>query len=249
MGKLAKRLNVKDQAKAAPTATKSGGTLAQRLGVAKASVNQAEDKEPASADPVAAATQAAMDFDTAKKEMAAYIERLKEIDDIDARQPIKAEMVKRFMPLVDDYIQGGKRYPNSVAVQVLIYLFDLGDIAQALPLALHLVKQGIHRTPNNFKSNLATFVCDAMSDWAAKKLGSDSSALPYMAELAEAVGTDQSDTTWDLKHMVRAKVLAIAGKHEEQFGDKDAALALYESAMEIDKNAGVKKRRDNLKKR
>ncbi len=240
MGKLAQRLSSESQTKA--TRKTISGTacskLAQRLGMAL-------DEKPASAEP--SATKAEMDFETAKQQLAADIERLREVEDVEARLPIKAEIVQRYMPLVDDYVQGGKRYPNSVAVQLLIYLFDLGDIAQALPLALHLVKQGIHRTPNNFKSNLATFVCDGMSDWAAEKLKRNSSALPYMTELAKTVGADPKDNDWDLQYMVRAKVLAIAGKHEEQFGDKSKALALYEAALTLDKKAGVKTRYEKLK--
>lgn len=176
--------------------------------------------------------------------VSAYVEKLREIDDIDERKPLKAEAVATLEPFVTDYVTNEAKYPNSVAVRQLIWLFDLGDISTAVPLALHLVKQGVHVTPAGFSSNLSTFVCDQVYDWANTQLKANKPAGPYLHNVVNAMLEDG----WDMHEAVRGKMLAMLGKHYELAGQEQEAIQTYEMALAENEGAGVKTRLDKLKK-
>ena len=174
----------------------------------------------------------------------AYVEKMRDIEDIDERKPLKAEAVKAVEQFVTDYVTKEAKYPNSVAVRMVVWLFDLGDIASAVPLSLHLIKQGIHSTPAEFNSDLPTFVCDQVYDWANAQLKANKPAGPYLHNVVQAMLADG----WDAHEIVRGKMMAMMGKHYELAGQEVEAIAMYEMAMKENEAAGVKTRLDKLKK-
>lgn len=176
--------------------------------------------------------------------VAAYVEKMRDIEDIDDRKPIKAEAVAALGAFVSDYVTKESNYPNSVAVRQLIWLFDLGDISAAVPLALHLVKQDIHVTPTGFSSGLPTFVCDQVYDWANTQLKANKPAGPYLHNVVKAMLEDG----WDMHEAVRGKMVAMLGKHYELAGQDEEAIKAYEMALKENEGAGVKTRLDKLKK-
>lgn len=187
------------------------------------------------------ATQGLEHFQTV---IAAYVEKMRDIEDINDRIPLKAEAVSEVEPFVSDYVAKEANYPNSVAVRYTIWLFDLGDIATAVPLALHLIEQGIHVTPAEFNSDLPTFVCDQVYDWANSQLKANKSAGPYLHNVVETM----LKAGWDMHEAVRGKMVAMLGKHYEQAGQEEEAIKTYEMALIKNEGAGVKTRLDKLKK-
>lgn len=175
----------------------------------------------------------------------AYLDKMADLEDIEERLPVKAEGVIKLKDFVTDYVNKAANYPNSVAVTLLIWLIDLADIATATPLALHLIKQGIHKTPANFKSELPTFVCDSFYDWASAKHKKNQAVGPYFHNIVQAMVNDG----WDVSDLVRGKMFAMLGKHYELAGQETEAVEMYQSALRENDAAGVKTRLADLVKK
>ena len=142
------------------------------------------------------------------------------VEDIEERKAYKAEAIIKLEAFVNGYVQSAAKYPNIVAVWFMIWLFDLGDIARALPLCLHLAKQKIHNMPTRFKSEIETFICDQMYDWAAAQLKANKSAGPWLEQVIAAIESDK----WQLPDVVRGKMYAMHGKHLDALAENEAAL-------------------------
>lgn len=171
------------------------------------------------------------------------LKEMSNLDDIAERLPHKAEACKRLEAFVTGYMQSAAKYPNSVAVWFMIWLFDLGDIAKAVPLALHLSAQKVHKMPTRFKCDIQCFICDKMYDWAKAQLESNKSAGPYLDNVIKALEAEK----WELSKIVKGKMYVIRGKHLEANGEDKAALADFEKAMSINGRAGASRKIEKLK--
>lgn len=154
------------------------------------------------------------------------------------RTAYKRHVLPQILPFVNAYIDSGERYPNSVAVQCMIWLFDVGDIELALSLGLALIVQGCHTLPRRFdRKDLETFVCDAMYDWAKAQLAADASASPRLEQLIAAMESGK----WSLHPAVASKMYAMAAKHADRLGDSRKVVRLCEAAQRVNPDgAGVK---------
>jgi hypothetical protein len=182
------------------------------------------------------------ELETNKAILAASIDEMLNVEDIEDRKAYKAEAIVKLEAFVNGYVQSAAKYPNIVAVWFMIWLFDLGDIARALPLALHLAKQKIHNMPTRFSSSIETFICDQMYDWAKAKLEANKSAGPYLDDLIKTIESEK----WKLSDIVHGKMYAMHGKHLEVLGEEEAALSAFEKAMSLNSAAGVKKKMEKL---
>jgi hypothetical protein len=151
-------------------------------------------------------------------------------------------MKRGFLPVYADFVKGyidsGEHYPNDVAVQVMIWRIDAGDIEGGLNLALHLIGQRCHQLPPRFdRRDLETFCCDALYDWANEQLKKGISASPYMDALAAKLCGDQ----WDVHPAVASKVYVMLAKHKSRQGDYAACIDLCLKAQTANPDgAGVK---------
>jgi hypothetical protein len=170
--------------------------------------------------------------------MDADLGSLKELKTLAEKQAAKKTMIETYWAFVKDYLDSGHAYPNSIAVQLMIWLFDTLDIERALDLALHLIKQGIQQMPARFeRRDLETFVCDAMYDWANDLLKKNQSASPYLDTLVAVLDNDN----WSLSPPVKSKVYAMLAKHKNREGDWLNCVALCEKAEAANpEGAGVK---------
>lgn len=163
--------------------------------------------------------------------MSADLARLAPVKDIAERAKIKAELIKTYWDFVKAYVDNGDNYPNDIAVRVCIWLFDTLDIERGLELALHLIKQGIHVTPEKFDRDLPTFVCDAVYDWANTllKLDPQQSASPYLDALVATLDNDK----WSLAPPVQSKMYAMLAKHKARVGEYAMTVALCDKAEAV----------------
>jgi hypothetical protein len=162
--------------------------------------------------------------------------RLKAIADIPDKIIAKRDMVTAYLPFVEDYITSGKYYPNPIAVQVMIWLFDIGDIENALKLALVLIAQR-QQMPDRFNSTMETFVCDYTYDWANKLLVDNQSASPYLDQVVEQIDLNH----WDLHPAVASKMYALLAKFKFADNNFEKTVALCTQAETINpEGAGVK---------
>ncbi|RUM56289.1 MAG: hypothetical protein DSY85_03055 [Marinomonas sp.] len=186
-----------------------------------------------------------LELEVAKGIVAKCIEETRTIEDIADRAPVKAEAVKRLEAFVMKYIESAAAYPNIAAVWFMIWLFDLADIPRAVKVGLHLAKQGIHKMPTRFSSNIYTYICDNIFDWAKAELEAERSAGPYLQQVVEAMEAQG----WEVPIMVRSKLHAMLGKHLEAQGQYKEALEEYETTISINERGGVKKRISAMKEK
>jgi hypothetical protein len=183
------------------------------------------------------------ELETHKVIMGDAIDEMKNLEDIEDRDSYKAEAIKRVEAFVMGYVESAAKYPNIVAVWMMVFLFDLGDIARAVPLALHLAKQKIHKMPQRFNSSVYQFIGDYVYTWAVKQLEANKSAGPYLEQVIQAIESEK----WQLSDIVHGKMYAIHGKHLEALGEDERALSAFEKAMTLNERAGVKKKIERLR--
>ncbi|POZ49894.1 phage terminase small subunit [Methylovulum psychrotolerans] len=160
--------------------------------------------------------------------------QLKAVSDLAEKQTIKKGLLANYTTFVAAYIDAGDNYPNPVAVQVMIWLFDVMAVEAALKIALVLVGQN-QAMPENFGRNMPTYVCDALYDWANIMLVEGWSASPYLDELVgQLPGWDERYT---LPVPVVSKCYAMLAKHKEREGDMNDNPAmqkeLYQRGFEL----------------
>jgi hypothetical protein len=168
---------------------------------------------------------------------------LREMSPMPAMGPERVEYKRtvalpRVLDFVQAYIDAREIYPNSVAVQACIWLFDIGDIERGLSLGLALAAGGQQIMPPRFeRRDIETFLCDAVYDWANLKWKAKETASPYLDQLVLAMEAGK----WVLHPAVASKTYAMAAKHAELQGDYPAVVEFCEKAMKVNPGgAGVK---------
>lgn len=161
------------------------------------------------------------------------------------RNERKRELVKNYLPAVEAYLAGEKKFRNPVLSQVMIWLFDLGDIDQAMRLARVAVEQN-QPMPDGFKRDIRTGVADLVLDWVNTR--ENQPVEPYFSEIyalifpAEGIG-------WQIHDDIKIKYIKIAIARAEAEQDVRKALQLCKFAESIDpKKAQVKTRKAQLEK-
>lgn len=176
-------------------------------------------------------------FEHYQAAMSADLNSLKALKTLEEKAAAKKTMIETYWGFVNNYVKQGHAYPNDIAVRIMIWLFDINDIDRGFNLALYLIKQGIHHTPDKFDRDLPTFVCDAMYDWANDLLKKEQSVDPYLDTLIATIENDN----WSLSPPVESKVYAMLAKHKNREGDFAACVHLCEVAEKVNpEGAGVK---------
>jgi hypothetical protein len=123
------------------------------------------------------------------------------------RETAKKQALADVLPWVRQYVEDGNRYPNSVAVQAMIWLFDTGQIEEGLNLGLYLIKTGQQKLPSSFKRReLAPFLIQSVYDWANAEMKAKRSTSPYLeqliASMCYAMAAKQAKRVEDWKTVV-----------------------------------------------
>lgn len=187
-------------------------------------------------------------FEQLKTAMEVDLARLKTYGTVDEKRAAKVTLLPNYLPYVEAYMANGHDTPNSIAVRVMIWLIDTGNIEKGVELGLYLVKTGNQVMPAGFASNMQTFLCDYVYDWASAQLKAKQSASPYLDVLITALLVDK----WELNGVVASKMYAMAAKHQNLKGDLKACVRYCNLAEQVnpdgDKGAGVKTlKKDTLK--
>jgi len=219
-----------------------------KLDQIKAKQQKTKKKEPATVTPALKQQGKIPTLPIAQTALAVDLGKLKEVKDLDEKCKIKRTVLPTYLPYVNHYVKAGEKHPNDVAVQVMIWQFDVDDIEDAVNLALHLIEQGVHQMPERFKRrDLETFVCDAMYDWANNLLkNTEHGASPYLDVLVDTLRKDK----WSLAPMVESKCYVMLAKHKVRAGDDVKALELCHWAEEANpEGAGVNTLKKKIQKR
>lgn len=165
----------------------------------------------------------------------------------DERTRRKKSWLPEFMPFIDGYIEAGDIYANDVAVQAMVWLWDVGDIEQAVRISLYLIGTGNQQMPERFeRRDLPTFVVDEMGRWCANNLKQKSSSAPYLGQVLEAM---DGPTPWELAPAKRAGLYVAAAKDSALIEDWPAVVSWSDKASAAYPAIGVKGLRDSAAKK
>lgn len=184
--------------------------------------------------------------------LAEDLARLSEQNSIEARQQIKRdELLPKYLDYVQRYRDSGLNHPNPVLMQVLVWLFDTVQFEAGLDLALFAIEQG-QQLPERFKRDVATFVADAVIDWAETEHDAKRSPEPYLSQLLAYVDGywaqihaeegAELPQAWKLFERIPARFHKLLGIVAMDNKDWAAAVDHFERATTLYPEIGVKTR-------
>lgn len=170
--------------------------------------------------------------------------RISDIKGLAGRQTLKREeLLPKYQEYVQRYCESELNFPNRVAVQVMVWLFDTGQFEDALELADFLMEQG-QQMPERFKRrDIQTFVADAICEWAYAEYKANRSPEPYLSDLLPRV-----DGEWDLTEQIPSKYHKLIGMRAMEEGQLEVALKHLERSTELYAQAGNDTRIDKVRK-
>lgn len=143
------------------------------------------------------------------------------------------ELLPRYRPVVDAYLaaceDGEEPYRNPVLVQVMIWLFDLGEIQPALDLA-KVAHEQHQPMPERFNRSLETYVADALREWAENQQAEGDPIEPYFSDTFDRIRSEQ----WQVNPAALMKLHKLAGQECQKREALEDALAHYKTAVKLD---------------
>ncbi len=132
---------------------------------------------------------------------------------LEEKVAFKAERYPVYMEHVAEYRKQGDVYANPVLVEMMIWCFDLliarhpaGNAVQFKELALQCIAEG-QKLPERFTSkNVATFVADAVLQWAQQQVKLQHSPEPMFSDVFALL------PDWPVPQPVRMKYHKLAGQ-------------------------------------
>lgn len=175
------------------------------------------------------------------------VNKIRTLPTLAERTSYKREVfLPKWQPYVESYFNEGERYQNPVIGYCVIYLFDVGDIEQALTLAERAIKDG-QAMPNGFNRTIPQFLADSVYRWAEVEQSAGRAIEPYFSQTLRKLCTE-----YKIHEFVLAKWLKFtaqqllknhAGKvHSASVDDpKRLTLArdLCRMAFELNSRVGV----------
>ncbi|SFU81109.1 phage terminase small subunit [Pseudomonas sp. OV546] len=170
--------------------------------------------------------------------------RLSDLKNLASKQSLKREeLLPKYQEYVQRYCESGLNFPNRVAVQVMVWLFDTAQFDDALELADFLMDQG-QQMPERFKRrDIQTFVADAVCEWAYAEYNARRSPEPYLSDLLPRV-----DGEWDLTEQIPSKYHKLIGMRAMEAEQWETALKHLERSTELYAQAGNNTRIDKVRK-
>ena len=204
-----------------------------------------------------ALTASPVSFHLQMLELKEDVERLRSLPRTEDRVEMKRDvLLPRWMPTVEAYLAGDTRFANPALVYCVIWLFDTGEMGQALEWADVAITEQ-QATPENFKSTLPAFVADTVLEWATNEAAAGRSIEPYFSRTFENIREK-----WRLHEDINAKWYKFAGLYilrdnngqprataVDDVSTLEQADALLAQAAAYNKNAGVKTMRDKIRAR
>lgn len=155
-------------------------------------------------------------------------------------------LLPRWLPTVEAYLAGDRRFDNPIFAYCIIWLMDTGEMEKALDWADIAIAEG-QVTPENFKSTFPAFIADSVMEWAVNEAAAGHSIEPYFSRTFNNIRDN-----WRLHEEINAKWYKFAGLYMlrdangqpratavEDVEVLDAADQLLAQAEKYNKNAGV----------
>ncbi|VVO92332.1 hypothetical protein PS870_02384 [Pseudomonas fluorescens] len=175
--------------------------------------------------------------------LAQDLERVSAINSRELRQQLKRdELLPKYLDYVQRYRDSGLSFPNSVVMQVLVWLFDTVQFEAGLDLANFAIEQN-QPMPERFKRDVPTFVADAVIEWAEAEQKAGRSPEPYVSDLLPRV-----DGEWQLTEQIPAKYHKLLGIRALDAREWAKAISHFERATQLHDGIGVGTRLEGARK-
>ncbi|WP_038900387.1 phage terminase small subunit [Dickeya dadantii] len=117
----------------------------------------------------------------------------------------RRELLPRWLPTVQRYLDSGEVYQNKVFAYCVVWLFDVEEFDQGLAWADIAIAQG-QCTPDNIRRTFAAFIADTVLAWAQQTADMGQSVEPYFSRTFKNVAEN-----WRLHEEITAKWFKFAG--------------------------------------
>lgn len=172
--------------------------------------------------------------------LAADCRTLKQIRSNERKADKKRELLPFYLPWVGGVLSSGKGAQDDIVMTVMLWRLDAGDIAGALEIAPYALKYGLtsdhHRTTPYMLVEEVALAAQRLRD-AGESV--DLSWLQTTIDLTDGA---------DVPDMVRARLHKVTGLTLRDAGMNAEALAQFQRAMQLDRNAGVRKEIERLER-
>lgn len=163
---------------------------------------------------------------------------LHEIKDVQQKIALKKEqLIPKWEPFVEQYMQSGAHHPFEPLVRLAIWLIDAEEIDKAIQLTDYAIKQ-LQKMPDGFKSDLDSFAAESIHDWALKQFKAGHSAEPFFSQVIERVESKQWIVTQPIVLNKLFKLVALVAEKENQ---PEKAEVYFLKCVEVNpKGHGIK---------
>lgn len=115
-------------------------------------------------------------------------------------------LIPKYKPVADQYLAAGEKYQNPIFTDLIIWLFDVGDLETAVEWLFKAIELDLP-TPENFKRSSWAIVCaDFVLEWAERQLANGYSVEPYFSCVFEKIAKE-----WKVPEALEAKWYKFAG--------------------------------------
>lgn len=202
--------------------------------------------------------RAATEYELMRAKLGVDLRRLKEIQSIERKIELKAELLPEYFAWVEGVIAADCGADDDILTHVMIWSIDVGAFEYALPLARYIVTHKLP-LPDRFDRTAPTLICEEIAEAALKRFGQgedfDAGLLDAVADIVEGQ---------DIFDQVRAKLEKAQGFAAERSaaaltpdGDgpagaqramRERALIHLRRALALDGTSGVKRRIELLER-
>ncbi|KNC89852.1 phage terminase small subunit [Trabulsiella odontotermitis] len=168
--------------------------------------------------------------------------RLHGIQSNAVKAEIKKELLPEFTGWIDGTLEGDSGRQDDVITTLMVWAIDCGDIPLALRIGAYVVRHGL-TMPDNFGRSAATVlteeICSPVLTLAATDPDADLSGSTEQLDTLNGIVAES-----DMPDQVRAKLCKARAFTRRASTDPETqaeSLKLLREAMNLDKNAGVKR--------
>lgn len=131
--------------------------------------------------------------------------RLKDIQSIERKADVKAQLLPEYMPWINGVLEGGSGRQDDVLMTVFVWAIDIGNFALALQIGAYAIEHDLVM-PDQYKRDVTCVLAEEIADYALKQ--DDAGLVSLQPHIVKAL---ELTADCDMPDEVRAKLLKANG--------------------------------------
>lgn len=161
--------------------------------------------------------------------------RLKDIQSIERKAEVKAQLLPEYKPWIDGVLEGDTGQQDDVLMTVFVWAIDIGDFVTAIKVADYAIAHKLVM-PDQYKRDVATVLAEEIADQNLKAIAAEQSA-----DINAMLIVDELTRNLDMPDEVRAKLYKAIGYAYRAANVLEKARDCLIRALELNDKVGVKK--------